>query len=41
MKEISELQTYGHEITDLISAQFVSKVVEIIEQGEFTLNLEK
>ena len=37
VKEISELQTYGHEITDLISAQFVSKVVEIIEQGEFTL----
>jgi len=33
--DIDELCTYGHEIEDLISTQFVKKVIELIESGEY------
>ena len=34
--EIDQLQTEGHEITDLVSNQFVEKVVALIQSGTFT-----
>ena len=33
--EIEGLKTYGHEIEDLVSVQFVTKVVNLIESGNF------
>ena len=32
---IDHLDTHGHEITDLISAQFVKKVLSLIESGKY------
>ena len=34
-------RTHGHEIKELISAQFATKVANLIEKGEYTLNLEE
>ena len=33
--DIDELCTYGHEVEDLLSTQFVKKVIELIESGEY------
>lgn len=33
--DIGYLNTYGHHITDLISVQFVDKVISLIESGDF------
>ena len=33
--DIDELCTYGHEVEDLVSTQFVKKVIELIESGEY------
>lgn len=34
--DVDLIETEGHEIDDLISNQFVKKVIEIIESGEYT-----
>ena len=38
--EIEQLETEGHDIVDLISCQFVDKVIELIQSGEYILKLE-
>jgi len=35
-KEIDNLKTFGHDINDLISMQFVNKVVSLIQSGNYT-----
>lgn len=34
--EISQLDTHGHAIEDLISVQFVKRVVDLVKSGEYT-----
>lgn len=34
--EIDEIVTHGDDIHDLISVQFVKKVIRLIEEGEYT-----
>ena len=37
--EIETLNTFGKEIQDLISNQFVTKLIQLIETGDYTLDL--
>lgn len=39
--KIDQLQTEGHEITELVSTQFVKKVLALIDTGDFQLILSK
>ena len=39
--KIDQLQTEGHEITELVSTQFVKKVLALIDAGDFQLILSK
>lgn len=39
VKDIGQLTTQGHDIADLISNQFVRKVISLIETGEYKLDL--
>ena len=39
--KIDQLQTEGHEITELVSTQFVKKVLALIDAGDFKLILSK
>lgn len=39
--KIDHLQTEGHEITELVSTQFVKKVLALIDAGGFQLILSK
>lgn len=38
VNEIGELNTFGHEIDDLISVQFVDKLINLIDSGNYILN---
>lgn len=38
---IDHLQTEGHDINELVSNQFVKKVVDMIQSGQYTLDLEE
>lgn len=40
IEEIDTLETQGHDITDLISNQFVKKVITLIKSKDFELRLE-
>lgn len=35
--EISELETMGHKVNDLVSVQFVRKVIRLIEENKYIL----
>ena len=35
--EISELETTGHKVNDLVSVQFVRKVIRLIEENMYIL----
>lgn len=35
--EISELETTGHKVNDLVSVQFVRKVIQLIEENMYIL----
>lgn len=35
--EISELETTGHKVNDLVSLQFVRKVIQLIEENLYIL----
>lgn len=35
--EISELETTGHKVNDLVSVQFVRKVIRLIEENKYIL----
>ena len=35
--EISELETTGHKVNDLVSLQFVRKVIHLIEENTYTI----
>lgn len=37
IKQIDELETTGEDISDLISTQFVNKLLELIEEGDYQL----
>lgn len=37
--DIDHLDTYGHDVTDLISNQFVSKVITLIQSGDFVYKM--
>jgi len=34
--DIGELKTFGHEVADLVSIQFVKKFLQLIEEGNYT-----
>ena len=37
VKDINQLNTYGHDISDLVSMQFVKKVIDLINTGVYQL----
>ena len=37
VEEVTSIITYGHDTKDLLSTQFVNKVLTLIRSGEYTL----